>query len=399
MRQPGSRTLPLIVLLCYAVLGCNQQTLRPGGVDTVARPPEPIPEDLLLDVGIDILDPGLDHIDSESATTTPGVRRAEAEYISYSLAGTLQKTGQWGAVRVIPARQSDTDVYVAGEILKSDGETLEVRINVSDTSGRDWFTRTYTEQVNQFAYDPSSRQTPEPFQRLYDHVADDMQQYMRRSSFDELKELRTIGAMRFAQRFAPDAFSDYLEVDNRGHYRLRRLPAQNDPILQRIEGIRQRDYMFVDTLQEFYASFATQMKPAYDQWRRESYTETHAHRKLKSEATARKIGGVLAVIAGILAQTSGNQSARTAGVAGIAGGAYLFKTGLDKSDEAKIHAEALKELAGSLSAEIAPQQIVLADRTVTLTGTVQEQYQQWREILRDMYIAETGQRPSAGLSD
>jgi DNA-binding transcriptional MerR regulator len=253
--------------------------------------------------------------------------------------------------------------------------------------------------VNQLAYDPAARQTEEPFQQLYDRIADDMQSYLRRYSFDDLRELRTIGALRFAQRFALDSFSEYLAIDRRGRYHVRRLPAQNDPILQRIEGIRQRDRMFVDTLQEFYASFAAQMRPAYDQWRRESYVEVRAQRKLKSEATARKIGGALAVIAGILAQGSNSRTTRSAGAVGIAGGAYLFKSGLDKSAEAVIHTEALKELAESLSAEIAPQRIALADRTVTLTGTVQEQYAQWREILRDMYLAETGRQPSAESSD
>jgi hypothetical protein len=55
-----------------------------------------------------------------------------------------------------------------------------------------------------------------------------------------------------------------------------------------------------------------------------------------------------------------------------------------------MRAETLKELGGSLSAEIEPQVIELEDRSVTLTGSVQDQYGQWREILRGIYEAETG---------
>ena len=44
----------------------------------------------------------------------------------------------------------------------------------------------------------------------------------------------------------------------------------------------------------------------------------------------------------------------------------------------------------SLEAEIAPQIIELDDRTITLTGTVQDQYDQWRELLRQIYEAEVG---------
>ena len=68
----------------------------------------------------------------------------------------------------------------------------------------------------------------------------------------------------------------------------------------------------------------------------------------------------------------------------------MVKSGFDKRAESKMHAETLKELGGSLSAEIEPQVIELEDRSVTLTGSVQDQYGQWREILRGIYEAETG---------
>ena len=52
--------------------------------------------------------------------------------------------------------------------------------------------------------------------------------------------------------------------------------------------------------------------------------------------------------------------------------------------------QALEELGSSLEAEIAPQVIELEDQTITLTGTVQDQYNQWRELLRQIYEAEVG---------
>jgi hypothetical protein len=39
--------------------------------------------------------------------------------------------------------------------------------------------------------------------------------------------------------------------------------------------------------------------------------------------------------------------------------------------------------------------VTLEDRTVTLTGTVEQQYAQWRQILRDIYDTETGMAPGA----
>jgi hypothetical protein len=81
-------------------------------------------------------------------------------------------------------------------------------------------------------------------------------------------------------------------------------------------------------------------------------------------------------------------------VLGIGGGALLFKSGLDRGSEAKIHEEGLKEMADSLGAEVMPLSVDLADKTVTLSGTVDEQYAQWRVILNQIYLAETGQLPA-----
>lgn len=45
-------------------------------------------------------------------------------------------------------------------------------------------------------------------------------------------------------------------------------------------------------------------------------------------------------------------------------------------------------MGASLESMIAPQVIALEDRTVTLTGTVQTQYGQWREMLHQIYEQE-----------
>ncbi|MEJ2419824.1 MAG: hypothetical protein P8Y45_23450 [Exilibacterium sp.] len=55
-----------------------------------------------------------------------------------------------------------------------------------------------------------------------------------------------------------------------------------------------------------------------------------------------------------------------------------------------MHVEALQELGDSLEASIEPQVIELEDRTITLSGSVENQYDQWRDILRDIYKLDTG---------
>jgi hypothetical protein len=44
----------------------------------------------------------------------------------------------------------------------------------------------------------------------------------------------------------------------------------------------------------------------------------------------------------------------------------------------------------SLEAEITPQVIELDDRTVMLSGNVEDQYAQWRKVLEELYRAEVG---------
>ena len=53
--------------------------------------------------------------------------------------------------------------------------------------------------------------------------------------------------------------------------------------------------------------------------------------------------------------------------------------------------QALEELGESLENAVAPQVINLDDRTITLSGSVEEQYGQWRDILADLYAAEMGE--------
>jgi hypothetical protein len=56
-----------------------------------------------------------------------------------------------------------------------------------------------------------------------------------------------------------------------------------------------------------------------------------------------------------------------------------------------MHVESLEELGLSMGAEITPQVIELQDRTVTLSGTVEDQYAQWRELLAEIYRNEIGE--------
>lgn len=388
----------ILVLLCFLVAACNTTTVKTTSHDPIVQQPLQIPEDQLLDVGIGIFSPGVDAISKDEPGVYPKIREAEARFMPFKLMETLQQSGNWGIVRVIPDRQSEMDLWVDAEILKSDGETVELQVKVQDSSGRKWYSKKYSETASKYSYDHALTKGIEPFQGLYNKIANDMLLHHKRFSPEEIKALRVITELKFAKRFSPEAFSNHLGVTNKGQYYITRLPSDNDPILQRIQQIRERDYMFVDTLQEYYGSFVRQLEDPYREWRKAFYEEGQALREVKSQANARLIGGALAVLGGILAQGSGSRTARAAGAVGIGAGAGVFMSGLNKREEAKVHAEALEEISASLDAEIEPHTIGLENRTVTLSGSVNEQYAQWQQILKEIYETETGQTSTSAPS-
>ena len=111
-------------------------------------------------------------------------------------------------------------------------------------------------------------------------------------------------------------------------------------MLERVRNIRERDRMFIDTLQEYYASFDEQMTDPYQEWRKLSYEEAIALQELQAEARRRLIAGAVAVAAGIAGMSSSDSYSRSAGNVAVIGGGYLLKSGLEKRNEAQIHVQA-----------------------------------------------------------
>jgi hypothetical protein len=383
--------LSITLLLCL-LAACVNQTVKTTQVPRVQTLQEELPEALLLDVGVAIFDPGLDEKDADESFLYHEVRRAEARYMPYLLVEAIQSSGAWGAVRVVPNENQSMDLLVAGTILSSHGERLKLRIVATDASGGSWLNKEYESKASRYSYE-AKRTRFDPFQAVYNEIANDLLRAQQGKTPEQLSTIRLVNELRFARSFSPDAFDGHLATDGKGHYSIKRLPAEDDPMLLRVRKIRERDYLFIDTLQEYYASFNGQMLGPYQEWRKQSYDEAIALEELRAESRQRLIAGVAAVVAGIAISGTNNSSARSAANVAIAGGGYLVKTGLDKRTEADIHIQALEELGLSLESEIAPQVIELEDRSVTLTGSVQDQYDQWRELLRQIYQTEVGEIP------
>jgi hypothetical protein len=60
-----------------------------------------------------------------------------------------------------------------------------------------------------------------------------------------------------------------------------------------------------------------------------------------------------------------------------------------------VHADALKELTQSFQAEVSPQVVEVEGHTLRLTGTAEDQYREWRKLLKQLYLEETGAAAAA----
>ncbi len=386
------RLLPLFAVLLLSGLTISAR----AGIDKVTsttiqplKPPSsPIAAEALLDVAIPPLNDGL-YLTDDNDTVFPEVRYAEAIYFSNQLAKVMEKSGAWGAIRVTPTADVVMDVYVTGTILQSDGETLAMEIIVYDTSGKQWFERKYSYRTGKYAYDRRLKHTDDSFKNLFTAIANDILMAREKISHEQAVKLRQISELRFARDFSPAAFDEYIGQDRKGILTIERLPAENNSILERVQDIRERDYLYVDTMQDYYDVFAQQMHMPYQDFRRASYESVVKSRQLNKQGTRRVIAGIGAILAGIYGRSQASSYLeRDAGMATAAVGAYALKSGLAKKQEAAAHTEMVAEMGTSLEAVIAPQVIELEDRTVTLNGSVEAQYAQWKELLQKIYVEE-----------
>ena len=380
-------------LICLFPAACTTQTVKKVNSVKVVQAELEVPEEALLDIGLVVFDPGIPENQEirEKNNVFPQVRKAEARYMPYVLRNTLENTNQWGAVRSLPEPDPAAELLVTGEILESDGFVLALRVKATDATGRVWMDEEYEDSATQFAYRDDIKYPYDPFQDIYNKVANDLYQARAKLSAAQLREIRDIANLKYAAELSPSAFGNHLRQEKNGRVVINRLPSASDPMMQRVARIRESEYLFIDTLDQQYASFYREMDPSYDSWRRYSYEEVIAMADVKRSARARTLAGILGVVGGaMIAGNANNSAVRSLGTVGALGGLTAMKQGFDTYKQAQIHEEALKELANSFDSEVQPIVMQVEGELVKLTGSLAVQYSDWRNMLRKIYAAETG---------
>jgi hypothetical protein len=380
------------LFLCLAVIsGCASL-----GVQNV--PPTPlysakseIPEQELLDMGIVTFDSvEMTEEEAKEQGTNARVRKAEEHFIPYHLKSTLQRSSHWGMVRVMPKESVNADVVVKGKIIESNGERLVLQVEARDATGRLWFNKKFGADATETSYAQLQPGQKDPFQDLYNALANAMAEQREALTPEQVRNIRTVSKLRFAEEFAPDAFGRYLTADWKDITKVNRLPADDDPMMKRLMSIRERESMFVDALNGYSENFYNGMWPSYENWRKTNLTERVAMAKVKRDAYMRMAAGAALVALGVLVGSRGDYSAPVLGGTIVLIGGQVFVSGVNISSQAEMHRTAIQELSESFDNEMKPLVMEFQGKTYELTGSAEEQYRRWRELLRQIYYAETG---------
>ncbi|NKB34948.1 MAG: hypothetical protein GKR91_17770 [Pseudomonadales bacterium] len=373
----------ILAAATIVLIGCNQTPPPPpapppiptvGAVDLNASIAEPN-DALLLDIGVQVftIDIGEQEALEFGEWIFTEIRENETHYLPYILRNTLLVSNQWGPVRVLPVDDPSMDLSISGTVLTSDGQRLILRVIATDSTGRVWLEKDYADESLTEDYPTTTRYTPgspfdaanfvEPFQDIYNQINNDLVSIRSSLSNEDLINIKRVSQLVYASDLSPDSFSSNLGVDESGYLSILTLPADDDPQYRRVQEMRLRHHLFIDTVDEYYQSLYDEMQAPYVVWRKYSYDQLEEEANSASEAY------------------DFNNYGRSRG--------FLTLTQrYDRYRWSKIFEMEYRDLSVGFNNEIAPAILELNEQVHGLNGTMEEQYIQWRRILRRLFALE-----------
>jgi hypothetical protein len=165
-------------------------------------------------------------------------------------------------------------------------------------------------------------------------------------------------------------------------------------MLARVRKLKVRDDMLVDAINGYYNAYYRDLWEPYTDWRRFRGEEVATMRELERQALTRQVLGIAAIVGAIAISAAGDSDVlrRTGSLRDVMvlGGAAAVYSGYQKGKETEINKEAIEELDTSFKAEAEPLVVDVNGEAVRLTGSAEQQYTRWRQLLRTMYARETG---------
>jgi hypothetical protein len=330
----------------------------PGISDAVATEPR------ALNLSIEVFSPGIpeDASTHREREVFPRIREFEALLLPFALRETLANTGQWGAVRIVPEPDPAAELFISGKILRSDGDILELYIRAVDASAAVWIDKVYSGAAKAVRSREESESGARAYQSLYNAIAADLAAAAASHAQDSLAEL---SMLRYAAQLAPSVFESYLATTVEGNYKIVRLPAENDPTVQRIQRIREVEYLMTDAIDEKFQQLHGDIAPTYDVWReyRQGYKEFQKKETLR------------------LANSDPNDRP----------GSYeAIVRSYDNYRWARMAKQEQEAWADAFDNEVGPAVNRIEERVAELDDWVDDNYAEWRRLLTEIFELETG---------
>ena len=371
-----------------------------------------------LKVAVPVLGTGVDECsdDLEKEGIWPGLRKTETIRSATKIRDALFDLNQFESVVVFPDTSISADLYVLGSIRESTGEIMSIEWQLVDATGKIWIRKNKeTHRVPPGWHERYGGTGIDPFQELYRKIAysvyKELKKYARKHASivkqnrkrasdgqsPKLSELDRIVAIRelvMAQYFAPEIYGDAIaeKKSSRSSSRLtlQYLPDKSAQEWTRIESFRQRDETFTLLMNDYYNTFRAKVDPSYELWLKDIYPIARETRILRRQANVEKALGVVTLIAAASAAKDADSTGKRdrAIAVGAAVGSTLLIKGFIDSARSKEQLEIFNETARSYHDSFNPISVELAGKTITLQGTAQEQFAQWRGLLRDFYERE-----------
>ena len=257
--------LAAATLVAFVVAATSPAALAQSGATMVAS----TSDGTALNVTIPVFDPGIPDDPSvfREMQVFPRIRQIEARLMPFLLRETLVESEQWGAVRVVTKPDAAAELQLYGTIVRSNGDWLDLRIRAVDATEYVWFDKIFSSQASEESFTrQGDKGTPE-FQAIYTEIAIELAALRERMGDVAVSNIKGTSLIRYASELAPTAFSGYIEQTDDGTLRLLRLPARNDPMLIRIETIRNTEFVITDAVDAKYREFKADLARTYRVWR------------------------------------------------------------------------------------------------------------------------------------
>ncbi|WP_105254046.1 hypothetical protein [Pseudoalteromonas sp. T1lg75] len=405
--------LVTLLFMIFTLSACQSTSTRNAplavgpnaiGQDTYGATKAIPQSDIFLDVAVPVFDPGLpmdgnkvDYDELDEMDIWPQLRRAEAKRFAVQTKRAIAATKAFGSVSVVPDANTSADLYVLGTVLHSDSEFVRLEVTVVDSSGEPIDSEEFEHQVSKSYFRDALNKGKDPYQPVFDQVADYVYGLLMALSEQEKQRLKNTSLVRYAHYYSPEAFNDYLEVsiDRKNgtryyKYELKGMPATDDAMLQRIQVLRNQEMLFVDRLQDQFDAFQQSTDDPYHEWQRETLPEAVRAREARAERNTKAVVGALGFIAALaLGNNSNSTSTSVAKTAGALGSVWLLKDAYQANQNLRVASAVIDEMGQGLDLTLSPQVMEFNEQQVELSGTAAEQYQQWKAHLRKMYHLET----------